>query len=173
MVQGSSQYSICPECHAGVPELHPSLLHWRKCPVCAYCYDERDFINAAQEGQKPKDCRDQHRNPHGRGIQPSPSDSNRSQSSRAIKEKEQKEKEVMDHHRGPKKLKDSQMICDECGIVSYVHASGICSDCRKQPCHWCGKSTTSKLKEPTCRDCQVLSPAKRLERLAKTSQRRR
>jgi hypothetical protein len=37
-------------------------------------------------------CRDQHRNPHGRGIQPSPSHSNRSQSSRAIKQKSKKKK---------------------------------------------------------------------------------
>lgn len=79
----------------------------------------------------------------------------------------------MDHHRGPKKLKDSQMICDECGIIAHTHATGICTDCRKQPCHWCGKLTTSKLKEPTCRDCQVLSPTKRKELQANSEPRRK
>lgn len=172
MVRVSSRYRICPECHAAVPEKHPTLLHWRKCQVCAYSYREEDTLDAAEEGQKPKGSGNEYWHAHGRGVQPSTGHSNRPEQSRQVQEEGQKEK-VMDHHRGPKKLKDSQMVCDECGIISHIHKSGICTDCRKVPCHWCDKLTTSKLKEPTCRDCQVLTPAKRKELQASSEPRRK
>jgi len=175
MVRASSQYSICPQCHSAVPEKHPTLLHWRKCQVCAYSYQE-ERTNAAQEGKEQPSGGNEYWHAHGRGVQPSPSNRNRVKQGGKVQAKDQEGQEkgkVMDHHSGPKRLKDSQMICDECGIVSNIHATGICSDCRKRPCAFCGKGTTSKLKEPTCRDCQVLSPAKRAELQTKTAQRRK
>lgn len=173
MVRASSQYRICPECHSAVPEKHPTLLHWRKCQLCAYCYPE-ETSDAVEKGKEQPGSGNEYWHANGRGIQSSPSHSNRSEQGRQVQAKESQEKEkVMDHHRGPKRLKDSQMVCDECGIISHIHKTGICSDCRKVPCHWCGKQTTSKLKEPTCRDCQVLSPTKRKELLTSSEPRRK
>ncbi len=68
MGHGSYQYNICPICHAGVPEQHPTLKHWRKCPICAYCYDERKLKDAINKREDCKNCKQKHRDLDGRGI---------------------------------------------------------------------------------------------------------
>jgi hypothetical protein len=61
MGHGSYQYNICPICHAAVPEQHPTLKHWRKCPICAYCYDERKLKDAISKREKCESCKQKHR----------------------------------------------------------------------------------------------------------------
>lgn len=51
--------------------------------------------------------------------------------------------------------------CLKCNQLCNMNASGICKDCSSVACHWCGKKCRSKLKNPTCNSCDMMTAENR------------
>ena len=50
-----------------------------------------------------------------------------------------------------------QAPCIKCHKEVTLNATGICKECRTNPCNWCGEPTTSKKKPPECIICHKRS----------------